>query len=92
MAQPLTLQQVILKLHDFWAAQGCVIWNPYNVQVGAGTGNPATLLRVLGPEPWRVAYVEPDETRQHDPDGRSFLNVNTPEQMAQAVAWLTTQQ
>jgi len=40
----------------------------------------------------RVAYVEPDETRQHDPDGRSFLNVNTPEQMADAAAWLTTQQ
>ena len=59
MAKPLNFQQVILKLHQFWAEKGCLIWEPYNVQVGAGTGNPATLLRVLGPEPWRVAYVEP---------------------------------
>ncbi len=73
MAQPLNLQQVILKLHDFWAAQGCVIWNPYNVQVGAGTGNPATLLRVLGPEPWRVAYVEPSVRPD---DGRYAENPN----------------
>ena len=55
MSEPLNFQQVILKLHQFWADQGCVIWEPYNVQMGAGTGNPATLLRALGPEPWRVA-------------------------------------
>ena len=59
MPQPLNFQQAILKLHQFWADYDCVIWEPYNVQNGAGTGNPATLLRVLGPEPWRVAYVEP---------------------------------
>src|SRR5216683_8021993 len=53
------LQSVIMALHDFWGKQGCLLWQPYNIQVGAGTNNPATLLRVLGPEPWRVAYVEP---------------------------------
>jgi glycyl-tRNA synthetase len=53
------LQSIILKLQQFWADQGCLIWQPYNVQVGAGTMNPATFLRVLGPEPWNVAYVEP---------------------------------
>ena len=54
-----TLQDVIMDLQRFWADQGCVIWQPYHTQVGAGTMNPATFLRVLGPEPWRVAYVEP---------------------------------
>lgn len=73
MSQPLTFQQVILKLHEFWAEQGCVIWEPYNVQVGAGTGNPATFLRVLGPEPWRVAYVEPSVRPD---DGRFGENPN----------------
>jgi glycyl-tRNA synthetase len=70
---PLNFQQIIMKLHEFWAAQGCVIWNPYNVQVGAGTNNPATLLRVLGPEPWRVAYVEPSVRPD---DGRYGENPN----------------
>ncbi|MBZ0308207.1 MAG: glycine--tRNA ligase subunit alpha, partial [Anaerolineae bacterium] len=56
----LTFQEVVTKLQQFWMQEhGCVLWQPYNVQLGAGTGNPATLLRVLGPEPWRVAYVEP---------------------------------
>jgi glycyl-tRNA synthetase len=73
MPQPLNFQQVILKLHQFWADQGCVIWEPYNVQLGAGTGNPATLLRVLGPEPWRVAYVEPSVRPD---DGRYGENPN----------------
>ena len=73
MSAPLSFQQVILKLHDYWASQGCVIWEPYNVQVGAGTGNPATLLRVLGPEPWRVAYVEPSVRPD---DGRYGENPN----------------
>lgn len=66
-------QEVILRLHRFWAEQGCVLWNPYNVQVGAGTNNPATLLRVLGPEPWRVAYVEPSIRPD---DGRYGENPN----------------
>ena len=73
MTKALTFQQVILKLHDFWAAQDCLIWEPYNVQVGAGTGNPATSLRVLGPEPWRVAYVEPSVRPD---DGRFGENPN----------------
>ena len=73
MTSPLTFQQVILKLHDYWAAQDCLIWAPYNVQVGAGTGNPATTLRVLGPEPWRVAYVEPSVRPD---DGRFGENPN----------------
>jgi glycyl-tRNA synthetase len=54
-----TFQDIILRLHHYWAEQGCLIWQPYNVQVGAGTMNPATVLRVLGPEPWNVGYVEP---------------------------------
>ena len=50
---------MIARLHEFWSSRGALIWQPYNVQVGAGTLNPATSLRVLGPEPWRVGYVEP---------------------------------
>ena len=73
MTQALNFQQAILKLHHYWAEQGCVIWEPYNVQVGAGTGNPATLLRVLGPEPWRVAYTEPSVRPD---DGRYGENPN----------------
>ncbi len=73
MSQPLSLQEVIIRLQEFWAAQGCVIWQPYYVQVGAGTMNPATFLRVLGPEPWNVAYVEPSVRPD---DGRFGENPN----------------
>lgn len=73
MTKALSFQQVILKLNEFWSQQDCVLWNPYNVQVGAGTNNPATLLRVLGPEPWRVAYVEPSVRPD---DGRYGANPN----------------
>ncbi len=66
-------QDVIMRLERFWADQGCLIWQPYNVQVGAGTMNPATFLRVLGPEPWRVAYVEPSV---RPADGRYAENPN----------------
>ena len=55
----LTMQEAILRLHAYWAGQGCLLAQPFNTEVGAGTLNPATLLRVLGPEPWKVAYVEP---------------------------------
>jgi glycyl-tRNA synthetase len=72
-SQSLSFQDVILKLQSFWAEQGCVIWQPYNIQLGAGTGNPATLLRVLGPEPWNVAYVEPSIRPD---DGRFGENPN----------------
>ena len=59
MTQPLDFQSIIMTLQHFWADYGCLIWQPYYTQVGAGTLNPATLLRALGPEPWNVAYVEP---------------------------------
>ncbi len=59
MPKPLNFQQIIMTLQQYWADQGCLIWQPYNEKVGAGTGNPATSLRALGPEPWNVAYVEP---------------------------------
>jgi len=70
---PLNFQQVILKLQQFWAEKGCVLWQPYYTQVGAGTMNPATFLRVLGPEPWNVAYVEPSIRPD---DGRYGENPN----------------
>ncbi|MGJ9411925.1 glycine--tRNA ligase [Aeromicrobium sp. CF4.19] len=54
-----TMQQVILRLQKFWSERGALIGQPFNTEVGAGTGNPSTALRVLGPEPWNVAYVEP---------------------------------
>ena len=73
MSKPLTFQEVIMRLHQFWMDQGCIMWQPYNVQVGAGTGNPATLLAVLGPEPWRVGYVEPSVRPD---DGRYGENPN----------------
>jgi glycyl-tRNA synthetase len=50
-----SFQEIILKLQDFWAAHGCLITQPYYTQVGAGTMNPATFLRVLGPKPWNAA-------------------------------------
>jgi len=68
-----TFQDLILRLQDFWAAKGCLIWQPYNQVVGAGTMNPATFLRVLGPEPWNVAYVEPSARPD---DGRFGQNPN----------------
>ena len=73
MPQPLNFQSIIMTLQDFWAGQGCLIWQPYYSQVGAGTMNPATFLRVLGPEPWNVAYVEPSIRPD---DGRYGENPN----------------
>ncbi|MEN6572557.1 MAG: glycine--tRNA ligase subunit beta [Anaerolineaceae bacterium] len=73
MSQPLFFQDVIMTLQRFWADQGCMIWQPYYTQVGAGTMNPATFLRVLGPEPWKVAYVEPSIRPD---DGRYGENPN----------------
>ncbi|MCE2413531.1 glycine--tRNA ligase subunit beta [Candidatus Poribacteria bacterium] len=55
----MTLQEIILALEKFWADHGCIIQQPCDIEVGAGTFNAATFLRCLGPEPWRVAYVEP---------------------------------
>jgi glycyl-tRNA synthetase len=73
MNHPLDFQSIIMTLQHFWAEHGCLIWQPYYQQVGAGTLNPATALRVLGPEPWNVAYVEP--TIRPD-DGRYGENPN----------------
>ncbi|MBY8850313.1 glycine--tRNA ligase [Saccharothrix sp. MB29] len=55
----LTMQDALLALTRYWTDRGCIVVQPYNTEVGAGTLNPATVLRVLGPEPWRVSYVEP---------------------------------
>ena len=62
-----------MRLERFWAAHGCVTWQPYSEKVGAGTMNPATVLRVLGPEPWNVAYMEPS---YRPDDGRFAENPN----------------
>jgi len=73
MSNPPSMQEVIRRLHEYWAAHGCLIWQPYSEKVGAGTMNPATVLRVLGPEPWKVAYVEPSFRAD---DGRYAENPN----------------
>ncbi len=54
-----SFQDMILTLHDFWSAQGCVILQPYDMRMGAGTFHTATTLRALGPEPWNAAFVQP---------------------------------
>ena len=62
-----------MKLQQYWADYGCVIWQPYDIEKGAGTFNPATFLRALGPEPWKCAYVEPS---RRPTDGRYGENPN----------------
>ena len=69
----MTLQELILTLHRFWADQGCVIHQPYDLEMGAGTFHPATFLRALGPEPWKAAYPEPC---RRPTDGRYGENPN----------------
>ena len=69
----MTFQDLIMALEKYWADYGCVLQQPYDLEVGAGTFNPATLLRVLGPEPWSVAYVEPS---RRPTDGRYGENPN----------------
>jgi glycyl-tRNA synthetase alpha chain len=68
-----SFQDLILRLQTYWAAQGCAILQPYDVEVGAGTFHPATTLRALGPEPWRAAYVQPS---RRPADGRYGENPN----------------
>ena len=68
-----TFQELILALEKYWADRGCIIQQPYDIEVGAGTFNPATFLRALGPEPWNVAYVEPS---RRPTDGRYGENPN----------------
>lgn len=69
----MNFQDLILVLHEFWADQGCVIHQPYDMEMGAGTFHPATFLRALGPEPWRSAYVQPC---RRPTDGRYGDNPN----------------
>ncbi len=69
----MNFQNLILSLQNYWAEQGCIIQQPYDIEKGAGTFNPATFLRVLGPEPWNVAYVEPS---RRPTDGRYGENPN----------------
>jgi len=71
--EPLTFQGLILKLHDYWSRQGCAILQPYDVEIGAGTLSPMTVLRTLGPKPWKVAYVQPS---RRPADGRYGENPN----------------
>jgi glycyl-tRNA synthetase alpha chain len=66
-------QDLILKLHQFWSEKGCILLQPYDIEVGAGTFHPATFFRVLGPEPWKAAYVEPS---RRPTDGRYGENPN----------------
>jgi glycyl-tRNA synthetase alpha chain len=68
-----TFQELVLALDKYWADQGCILQQPYDLEVGAGTFNPATFLRSLGPEPWNVAYVEPS---RRPTDGRYGENPN----------------
>ena len=69
----LSFQRLILTLHDYWGAQGCVILQPYDMEMGAGTFHPATTLRALGPNPWKAAYVQPS---RRPSDGRYGENPN----------------
>jgi len=68
-----TIQEIILFLNEFWNKQGCILMNPYDVETGAGTMNPMTTLRTIGPEEWNVAYVEPS---RRPADGRYGENPN----------------
>src|SRR5712671_3355154 len=72
-SNPPTFQELILRLQSFWAERGCVLQQPYDVEVGAGTMAPETFLRVLGPQPYRVAYVQPS---RRPADGRYGENPN----------------
>ncbi len=72
-SRPPSFQQLILTLHDYWSGQGCLILQPYDLEMGAGTFHPATTLRALGPEPWNAAFVQPC---RRPTDGRYGENPN----------------
>ena len=72
-SRPLSFQRLILTLHDYWAERGCVILQPYDMEMGAGTFHPATTLRALGPDPWNAAFVQPC---RRPTDGRYGENPN----------------
>ena len=69
----LSFQDIIMKLQNFWGKNGCVLLQPYDLEVGAGTFHPATTLRSLGPKPWKAAYVQPS---RRPTDGRYGENPN----------------
>jgi glycyl-tRNA synthetase alpha chain len=69
----MNFQEIIMTLQKFWAKQGCLVWQPYDLEKGAGTFNPATFLRSLGSKPWNVVYVEPS---RRPTDGRYGKNPN----------------
>ena len=69
----MTFQEIILNLQKYWSGKGCVIMQPYDIEVGAGTFNPSTFLKVLGDKPWKCAYVEPS---RRPTDGRYGENPN----------------
>jgi len=73
MQAPKTFQELISRLHEFWSAQGCVIVQPLDLEVGAGTFHPASFMRAIGPEPWSAAYVQPC---RRPTDGRYGENPN----------------
>ena len=73
MSAPLSFQKMILTLHEYWSDRGCVILQPYDMRMGAGTFHPATTLRALGPEPWNAAFVQPS---RRPTDGRYGENPN----------------
>ncbi len=73
LAKPLSFQKLILTLHDYWSDRGCVILQPYDMEMGAGTFHPATTLRALGPDPWSAAFVQPS---RRPTDGRYGENPN----------------
>ncbi len=73
MSSPLTFQETVLRLKQYWSDRGCIIQEPYDVEVGAGTMAPETFLRVLGPQPYSVAYVQPS---RRPADGRYGDNPN----------------
>ncbi len=73
MSEPLSFQAMILALHDYWSRQGCVILQPYDMRMGAGTFHPATTLRALGPDGWNAAFVQPC---RRPTDGRYGENPN----------------
>lgn len=72
-AAPKSFQDIILALSQFWAERGCIIMQPYDMEIGAGTFHPATILRCLGPEPWRTTYIQPS---RRPTDGRYGENPN----------------
>lgn len=78
--KPLTFQELIQKLNSYWSAKGCLVMQPYDLEVGAGTFSPHTFLRALGPEPWNAAYVEPS---RRPTDGRYGQNPHRTQQYYQ---------